>query len=374
MKKSILLILLIAVCLPLAFFGITLRVHGLEDGDLSAKSAILYEPSERIILYGKNIDARLPMASTTKIMTALLALECSAPPDTIVTVPKEAVGIEGSSLYLEEGDKYRLIDLVYALMLQSANDVAATLAISISGSTDAFADLMNQRAAALRMKDTHYKNPHGLHDAEHYTTARDLAILCGAALENPLFAQIVSTYRKVISPINRSVVKVLVNHNKLLRVCDGAIGIKTGYTKTSGRCLAGAAIRDDLTLIAVTLDAPNDWQDHTRLFEYGFENFENRLLASTYEIAFEIPVINGKTASVLCSNDSDVYAVLPLSDQEVEAEVILNRFATAPIRTGQVLGHVVFKIGDRELASVDLTAKQSIPAKKYKKGIFDFFK
>jgi D-alanyl-D-alanine carboxypeptidase len=372
-KKSILLLLLIAVCLPLAFFTVTLRVHGLEDGDLSAKSAVLYEPSEQIILYGKNIDARLPMASTTKIMTALLALECSAP-NTIVTVPKEAVGIEGSSLYLEEGDKYRLIDLVYALMLQSANDVAAALAISIGGSTEGFAELMNQRAAALRMKDTHYKNPHGLHDEEHYTSARDLAILCGAALKNPLFAQIVSTYRKVISPVNRSVVKVLVNHNKLLRVCDGAIGIKTGYTKTSGRCLAGAAIRDDLTLIAVTLDAPNDWQDHARLFEYGFENFENRLLASTYEIAFEVPVINGRAASVLCSNDEDVYAVLPLSDQEVEAEVFLNRFATAPIRTGQVLGHVVFRLGDRELASIDLTAKQSIPEKKYKKGIFDFFK
>lgn len=369
MKKLIVLFLLIAM---LSSFPL-LKTFALTDNDLSAKSAILYEPQEKIILYGKNIDEKLPMASTTKIMTALLALEL-ADPDTVITVPKEAVGVEGSSLYLEEGDRYKLLDLVYALMLQSANDVAETLAISLCGGIEEFAVRMNEKASLLGMKNTHFKNPHGLQDEEHFTTARDLATLSGAALENPLFAQIVATDRKIISPLNRPAVKVLLNHNKLLRICDGAVGVKTGFTKASGRCLSGAAVRDNLMLVTVTLDAPNDWKDHQLLFDFGFENFENRLLASTYEIGFNLPVINGKSPFVLCSNDEDVYAILPTTEEEIKAEVFLNRFVTAPVKIGQTVGHVVFKLGDRVLADVNLTAKQSVPEKKYKKGLFDLFK
>lgn len=235
---------------------------------LSAKSAVLYDPRSESFLYSKNADARLPMASTTKIMTALVAIESSSLEAT-VDISDDAVGTEGSSLYLKKGEKMTMGDLLFGLMLRSANDAAAAIAYEISGSIEAFAEKMNEKAEVLGLTDTHFTNPHGLDDKEHYTTARELAIITGEALKNDTFLRIVSTKKQIITNSDGES-RLLINHNKLLNMYENTIGVKTGFTKKSGRCLVGAAERDGVRLITVTINAPDDWKDHTTLLDYGF--------------------------------------------------------------------------------------------------------
>ena len=209
---------------------------------LSAASAILCDGVSGASLAEKNADARLPMASTTKIMTGLLAIERLSP-DAEITVPPQAVGIEGSSVYLFAGERISVRTLLYALLLSSANDAAVALALTVSGSVEAFADLMNARGAELGLTNTRFLNPHGLPEDAHYTTARDLARLSCAALCNPLFAEIVATKRYTAPQEGTDGTRLFLNHNKLLRTYEGALGVKTGFTKKSGRCLVVAPRR-----------------------------------------------------------------------------------------------------------------------------------
>ena len=195
-----------------------------EGTHTSAKAHILLEASSGAVLAQKNADARLPMASTTKIMTALAALD-ALPLDTTVRIPAAAVGVEGSSVYLAQDEVLTLKELLYALLLESANDAAVAIAIAVDGSVDAFADRMNRYAAQLGLKDTHFVNPHGLDDDAHYTTARELALITRAALENPDFREIVSTQKTVIPLRGSEGVRLLLNHNRLLREYDGCIGV-----------------------------------------------------------------------------------------------------------------------------------------------------
>ena len=234
---------------------------------VSAHSAALYQPETNTFLYSKNADLRMPMASTTKIMTALVALEESSL-DEIIIIDDRAVGIEGSSAYLKSGEAFTMEELLYALLLQSANDAAVAIANHIGGSSEGFAGLMNEKACSLGLEDTHFTNPHGLNDEAHYTTAYDLAKIAAQALKNEKFKEIVSTYKKTFLNDERS--RTYVNHNKLLNLYEGCIGVKTGFTRQSGRCLVGAAERDGALLISVTLSAPNDWNDHKTLWNYGF--------------------------------------------------------------------------------------------------------
>ena len=241
---------------------------------VSARCAALDCPDNDTFLYEKNADRHAPMASTTKIMTAVIVLEESSLSQ-VIDIPADACGIEGSSLYLTEHEQWTVEDLLYGLMLRSANDAAVALAISVAGSTDAFAKKMNAKAEQLSLHDTHFSNPHGLDDDEHYTTARDLAILCSYALQNEVFRRIVSTVKYTAHPLAGDV-RAMVNHNKLLRIYDKATGIKTGYTKRSGRCLASSAFDEGVSLICVTLSAPDDWNDHVSLFQFGFSAIERQ--------------------------------------------------------------------------------------------------
>ena len=207
------------------------------------------------------------MASTTKIMTALAVLE-ALPLTATVTVPAEAVGTEGTSAYLKEGEILTVGDLLHALLLQSANDAAVSLAIAADGSVSAFADRMNRMAQALGLSQTHFQNPHGLDADGHYTTAYDLALLSAYAMRTPALADIVM--KKSYTCRTTLALRVFSNHNKLLRLSPDAVGVKTGFTKKSGRCLVGAAKRDGALLVSVTLNASNDWQDHLTLWKLGF--------------------------------------------------------------------------------------------------------
>lgn len=337
---------------------------------ISAEAAILIETGSGTVIGAKNADKRMPMASTTKIMTALVALEKSDIRKT-VSVSPSAVGVEGSSVYLYEGENLTISDLLYAMMLESANDAATAIAIEIGGSVDGFADLMNEKAQSMGLVDTHFTNPHGLDNDEHYTTARELGIIAMEAMKNEAFRSIVSTYKKTIPLNDTEGVRLLINHNKMLKGYVGAIGIKTGYTKKSGRCLVSAAERDGVSLIAVTLNAPNDWQDHAKMLDFGFSLFESRLLCSDKELTYTVPTVGGDRDYVTVKNKGDVRIILPKGTKAITSSVELPKFTYAPISEGEQLGRIVYYSDGKEIASAPLYAAFDCERTVYKKSLID---
>lgn len=334
---------------------------------VSAKSAVLYQPETDSFIYSKNADQRLPMASTTKIMTALVALENSDLCD-IVEIDDSATNIEGSSAYLKKGDVLTIEELLYALLLQSANDAAVAIACHVSGNIESFSGLMNEKARSLGLTDTHFDNPHGLDSDEHYTTARDLALIAAEALKNSIFKTIVSTYQKSFTTEQRS--RTYVNHNKLLRLYEGCIGIKTGYTKKSGRCLVSAAEKDGLTFISVTLDAPSDWNDHATLLNYGYERLECVTLTEAFDHIYEIAVIDGVNSSLKVANVNGESIIAERGDYIINKQTKLVRYAIAPINRGDILGEIIYTVDGETIARVPLVATESID-KKEKQGLID---
>ncbi len=324
------------VCVPAGDGALPVALTG-----VSARGAVLLEAESGEVVFGQNQNARLPMASTTKIMTALVALE-RLPLDTVVTITADSVGVEGSSIYLVEGEKLTLEQLVYALLLESANDAATAIAVAVAGNVEAFAGLMNQKAAALGLTDTHFVNPHGLDHDEHYTTAYELAQIARAALEDPVFRKICSTERKTI-PLNGSEgTRVLVNHNKLLNSYDGCIGVKTGFTKKTGRCLVSAAERGGVTLIAVTLNAPDDWRDHTAMLDYGFGLYEAVTLGGEGFFSSPLWTVSGTLEYIMAESQDALTVILRRDHGAITCVVELPRFEFAPIGCGQAVGRLVF--------------------------------
>lgn len=348
---------------------------------ISARGAVLMEASSGTVIYQRNQDLRLPMASTTKIMTALVAIE-RLPLDALITVTEQSVGVEGSSIYLVAGEVLTLEDLLYALMLESANDAAETIAIAVAGSVSAFADLMNQKAASLGLSNTHFVNPHGLDAEDHYTTAAELATLTASALENPDFRRICATKRHVIPLLGTEGARVLVNHNKLLASYDGCIGVKTGYTKKTGRCLVSAAEREGVRLVAVTLGAPDDWRDHTAMLDYGFSLYENQILCEPAFYHAPMPIFSGDCDFVMVENTDPLAVVLPRDHGNIVCVVERRRFDFAPVTVGETVGRLCFyEVSDsgerRFLGEVPLRAAHGVSAITYKRTIWsrirDFF-
>lgn len=364
-NKIILLLLILSLFFSL--FTIFISSEGIPS--VSAKSAALYEPETSHFIFSKNSENQLPMASTTKIMTALLALEL-LDPEEIIQVDDRAIGIEGSSIYLKNGESLTALDLIYSVILQSANDAAAALAYRISGEIADFANLMNERADALGLKNTHFTNPHGLDDCDHYTTAHDLAIISAEALKNENFKKISSTYKKEIK--SSETVRTLVNHNKMLKKYPDCIGVKTGFTKKSGRCLVSAAERNGLTLIGVTINAPDDWNDHTKMLDYGYSLIEAKMLAVKGEFSYKIPVINGTEGFVTVSNKDEVKRIFAKNDSSFEISIKMSRYFSAPINKGDILGKVIFTKDGAVISEVDLIAENDVSVKKSKKNFFNF--
>ncbi|MEE0835498.1 MAG: D-alanyl-D-alanine carboxypeptidase family protein [Clostridia bacterium] len=341
---------------------------------VSAECAALMCVETGELLYEKNADLRHAMASTTKIMTALVALEnCKL--DNTVTVSSDAVGIIGSSVYLYAGEQMTMESLLYALLLESANDAAAAIAIEVSGSIEGFAELMNEKAASLGLEHTHFTNPHGLDNEDHYTTARELAALTSAALQNETFREIVSTYKKSIEMHNGQGSRLLINHNKLLKSYDGAIGVKTGYTSNSGRCLVTAASRDGLTYIAVTLNAPDDWNDHRKMLDAGFGYYVGVTLAEPGSESRSLPVVGAKdTDSITVSNHNGASAILRSGDTSVTSVVELPHFVYAPVSEGVQIGKIRYYHGDTEVGSVELYTETGAEEEEIKLSFFDKLK
>lgn len=345
---------------------------------LSAKSAILIDAHSGEVLYAKNAYERMGMASTTKIMTALVARKLMSEERT-VRIPKEATGIEGSSVYLVEGELLSVKDLLYALLLASANDAATALAIAASGSVEAFADEMNGYAERMGLKDTHFTNPHGLYDDSHYTSAYDLALISAEALKDPLIAKIAATKKATIphgvfeeGGESTQALRYLVNHNKMLSLYDGAIGVKTGFTKKTGRCLVSAAERDGLCLVAVTLNATDDWNDHQKLLDYGYSMYERHVFFDVGEFSYAYPITGGCEEYVMAVNTEPLALTLPRESFEPTTSVYsAQRFEFAPVHRGRSLGTVTLRVGEREVSS-PLEAAYSVEAVNTKKKFLFF--
>ena len=329
---------------------------------VSARKAIVLDGVTGRTLYEKNADEESLIASTTKIMTALVVCEQCNVLDR-VRIPKEAVGIEGSSMYLQVGEVLTIQELLYGLMLHSGNDAAVALAIYCGGTVEGFAELMNDKARQLGLEHTHFMNPHGLDCPDHYSTARDLAVLAAYAMENPIFARTVST--KTVTISNRS----LRNHNKLLWQVKGADGVKTGYTKAAGRILVSSACRQGRRLICVTIDDPNDWSDHSTLLEDGFSRFRIRQVIQKGEILSTEEVEGGQSDSVQIVAGED-FSFAMTDDEQIQIVLPGAGFVYAPVAQGQEAGYAYLCIEDTVIGKVPLLYGQTVEQKQTEKKSF----
>lgn len=315
-------------------------------GAVSAQRAILYDAVSGRVLYEKNADERSLIASTTKIMTALIVCEQCNVLDRM-RIPKEAVGIEGSSMYLREGEILTLQELLYGLMLSSGNDAAVALALYCGGTVEGFAELMNDKARAIGLTGTHFQNPNGLDAPAHYSTARDLAILTAYAMKNPVFAQTVSTKTVKIGE------RYLRNHNKLLWLVEGAEGVKTGFTKAAGRILVSAASREGRRLVAVTINAPNDWDDHQQLLNRGFTQYTLQRIVTEGDLVGTIEIAGGEIPAVsLYAAENFIFPLAEGENPSIELPGI--GFVYAPVTKGADAGFAYIMIGDTPVGTIPL--------------------
>ena len=339
-----------SVCLFLLFAAMALPWVSVPVSGASAAAWAVMDGDTGVILAEQNGHAMLPCASTTKIMTALVALE-TVPGDRLVTVCREDTLAEGSRMYLREGETVTVTDLLYGLMLASGNDAALALARVCAGSESAFVAKMNEKAAELGMGDTHFSTSSGLDAPDHRSSACDLAVLMAAAMRNAAFARITGTRETVLPG------RTIVNHNRLLHTVPGVDGGKTGYTDRAGRCLVTTAVRNGRRLIVVTLNDPADWSDHAELYDRYFGAYTARPVPTDDIPALSVPVVNGTIPDV-----RTVFAIPTAYLAEgdpIRAEIYLPRFVYAPVRIGDPVGEIRWFLGSREVARCALTAAEA---------------
>ena len=349
--------------------GIHPKTGSVSVADASGGSGYaVIEVSSGRLLNGSNENLRLPMASTTKAMTALVVLENASLSD-IVEIPPAAVGIEGSSVYLKKGERFTVEELLYALMLRSGNDAAVALALHTSGSVEEFVRKMNERAALMGLKETKFVNPHGLHDENHYTTAYELALIAAEGLKNPHFKRIVSTKNIVIDGEGHEK-RYFANKNKILYNYEGATGVKTGFTRDSGRCLIASAERNGMEVVAVALNYYDYFELTARLMDEAFGNFEMKEVVSPDTVYKKVPVRGNRKIkeAELRAEFSRKYPLKKDGSEMVETVVEAVDSIRAPHSSGDDVGSVkVFKdnrlIFEEKLYTIDIA----------KRGIFPLF-
>ena len=355
MKRISALLLALALLCPAA------RAAG---PSTSAASAILIDGGSGRVLYAQNADEERPIASITKLMTALVAVERHPELSDVVTIRPEWTGIEGSSMYLRAGEQLTLEALLYGLLLVSGNDAATAIAGYCAGDSETFAAWMNEKAARLGIAHSRFTNPSGLSEEGHYSTAADMARLARAVLEHETLARIVST--RSISVAGRS----LTNHNKLLWQYEGCTGLKTGYTEAAGRTLVSSARRNGQTLIAVTLNDRSDWADHAALFDYGFAGYPSAMLALAGREVSAVPVEGSLCRFVPVETVSDVYYPLA-SGERVEAQIELPQAVAAPVRAGETAGKLVFTLNGEVVGETELVYSRSVSDDRAGPGLLD---
>lgn len=325
--------------------------------EIKAKGAVLMDAETGRVLFAQNAHLRLPMASTTKIMTALIALEQERLDD-YFTVSTAAVHVEGSSMGLLEGDSVSLRALAYGMLLPSGNDAANAAAMRIAGSLPDFADLMNARAEEIGLDDTHFVTPSGLNDPNHYSTAYDMALLAREALKNPLFAEICSQSKAVVQYGNPPYNRWMQNHNRLLRSYEGTVGVKTGYTTAAGRCLVSCAERDGIKLIAVTLNCPDDWNVHAKLYD---SYFSRMVLTNVAKILpdIQIPVMGGTASKVRAVYEKPPKLAV-LEGEAVTVDVTAEPLLFAPAERGRVVGNLSVCLSGQPVLELPLTLGKTV--------------
>ena len=324
-----------------------------------AAAAVLMDAGSGRVLYEEHAHEPRPIASITKLMTALVALESGRALDETVTILPQWTGAEGSSLYLRPGETLTLEDLLYGLLLRSGNDAALAVAGYCAGSEEAFVAQMNRRAGELGMKDTHFTNPSGLDGEGHVSSAYDMALLARACLDNETLREIAST--RSVSRAGR----VLTNHNKLLWRYEGCIGLKTGYTQRAGRTLVSAAEREGLTLICVTLNDPDDWADHAALLDWGFDQYRAEPVVRAGERVGSVPLAGSLLPACPVAAGETLTAALA-DGEAVEVRAVWKESPlTAPVTKGERVGELVCTLEGAELARVPLTAAASVPADRW---------
>lgn len=329
---------------------------------VSAQKAVVTDAATGTVLFNRDADSRSLIASTTKIMTALIVCQRCNVLDRM-KIPAQAVGIEGSSMYLQEGEVLTLQELLYGLMLSSGNDAAVALALYCGGTVEGFTELMNDKARELGLKHTHFANPNGLDAPDHYSTAADLAVLAAYAMENPIFAMTVST--KTVKAGNR----YLRNHNKLLWMVEGVDGVKTGYTKAAGRILVSSAQRQGRRLVAVTIQAPNDWEDHKYLLNRGFSEYENKTLVKSGREVMKAPVSGGEQSEVSLVATEDFSCSLRSGEKPGFLRPGMD-YIYAPVVGGTDAGWVYVILNGKAMGKIPVVYGETVEMKREEKKPF----
>ncbi len=333
--------------------------------NVTAKSAIVMDAATGKVIYSKAAKERRYPASTTKMMSLIVALE-HGNLDDVITASPNAASTEGSSLWLTQGEQMTMTDLLYGIMLISGNDATVAVAEHISGSVQKFAELMTEKAHAIGARDTNFTNSSGLPDPKHYTTAHDLAKIAAYGYKNPLFTQIVSTEHKILPPTVKGDIRDLYNENKMLWFYEGGNGVKTGYTDAAGRCLVSGAKRDNIQLIAVVLDSDTMWDDSKVLLDFAFGQLKPETVFNQGDILKTTRVANGKSELLkLVANTSIILPVSETDKDEFSTVIDAPMILEAPITKGQKLGVARVFYNNTEVAAVDLVADESVERKSF---------
>ncbi len=316
-------------------------------GEGNQRAYVVIEASSNRILKASTEHTSMPMASTTKIMTAILTIEIADLKD-IITIPKKAVGIEGSSIYLKEGQKISVKDLLYGLMLRSGNDAAVALALHVAGTVEKFVILMNEKVKELGLKHTKFQNPHGLSQKNHYTSAYDLAIITSYAFKNEIFRDIVSTKMHVVKGENEEENQYFANKNRILYNYSGANGVKTGYTMEAGRCLVASSERDGMQVIAVALNYYNYFELCSELMDYAHKNYYLAKIADSSKPYAEVKVKKGKGVkeTKLFVQEDRYYPLKKDGSEEIITEINATSEIIAPHEKTNSCGDVKFYVGN----------------------------
>lgn len=342
------------VAFTLILISCLLKVSALNSADISAECAVVISEQTGEVVFSKNAYQKRSMASTTKILTSLIAIE-SGQLFNEIEVTSDMVNVEGTSMGLQTGDHVSLDELVHGMLLQSGNDAANATALYICDSLEAFSDLMNNRAKQIGMLNSSFVTPSGLDSDEHYSTAYDMALLGREAISNSKFLSVCSKPKATLTYGNPPYRRTLYNHNKLLGYYDCVLGIKTGFTKKSGRCLVSYAKKDNVGLVAVTLNAPNDWQDHKLMLDDGFKKINSKVI--TADIPDYIRVVGSDKNYISITSDGYTYSYVKSKD--VKQCVFIEKFLYAPVNAGDIVGYWDVYADDIKIKSIPIIASDS---------------
>lgn len=351
-----------------------------EPPEISAEAAIVVDLDSGLELWSKNADARMYPASLTKMMTGALAIEYGEM-DSVVTISKAVADVDETGLYLEEGEQIPFRDLVQAVLIWSANDASAAVGEALAGTVEDFVQLMNERAAQWGARDTHFVNPHGLHDNDHYSTARDLAKIAIHAMRSPIFRQIVAKRsfemarpeyvlpekpedKAALEPgadrIRRMVVRKFTNRNRLLERWDLCNGIKTGYTRHAGNCLAASATSEGWTAVSVVLKSRDSWSDARTLLEWAFATHRKQRVVERGQGAWTVRVVDGRAAKVQLKPNKDIDLLVPAEGVRVILRPNVDA-VVAPVEQSEKVGELLVLLSGKVVGRAPLVAAQSVP-------------